>query len=171
MMADLFWTKTGDAYYLASSTEELVKLQFDGSSKIIFWMNNEVYEVRRLGWWSRSIAILHKHQEVLVATQRSCGSGGTVTFADGAQFLIDYKSSGPFVLRVMDGQSEILRYRASEDHGQKTAILTLGITLIDAERLLQLATLGMVLFLTRFKDCRTSGNDEDILLLVTAAMS
>lgn len=48
-MKNLSWKKTGDSYYLASHSEELVKLQYEPDNKIIFWMNNEVYEVKRSG--------------------------------------------------------------------------------------------------------------------------
>lgn len=47
--------------------------------------------------------------------------------------------------------------------------LNLGIALIDAEKLLLLATLGMVMFLNIFNEFNDDGGGAGILLLLTAA--
>lgn len=168
-MTNLTWEKVGDVYYLESPSEELVKLHYKLVGKIIFWMNDEVYEIKRSGFWNQRYTLLKRNQEVLSVSHNFWGINGNIYFSDGAQYTFDFQSNQPLTLLFLDGESEILSYNVGKEEGKRKAIINLGIALVDAERLLLLATLGMVMFLNIFNEFNDGGDDADILLLVTAA--
>lgn len=70
----------------------------------------------------------------------------------------------------MDGDLEILSYHVGMDNGKRNAVLNLGVAMVDADRLLLLTTLGMVIFLNIFNEFKDEGDEADFLLLVTASL-
>jgi hypothetical protein len=167
-MKNLSWKKTGDAYYLASPSEEFVKLLYE-ANKIVFWTNEEVYEVRRSGLWNQRYTVCKNNQEVVSVSHNFWGSKGKISFSDGTLFTSEYKYKNTLTLRFLDRESEILSYHVGMEDGKRKTVFNLGVALVDAERLLLLATLGMVMFLNIFNEFKDSEDDADILLLVTAA--
>jgi hypothetical protein len=166
-MNKLTWNKTGDAYYLASPGEELVKLQYELSGTTVFWFNHEVYEVKRSGFWNQRYTVYKNNQAVVSVSHNFWGSTGNIKFPDGVQYTSDYKYKNLLTLRFLDGAAEILSYHVAINNGKKETIFTPGIALVDAERLLLLATLGMVMFLNIFNEFKD--NDGDLLVLVAAS--
>jgi len=169
-MKNLSWKKTGDSYYLASRSEELVKLQYEPDNKIVFWMNNEVYEVRRSGLWNQRYSVSRNNREVVSVSHNFWGSKGKINFSDGAQYTSDYKYKNTLTLRFLEGDSEVLSYHVGLDGGKRNAVFNLGVAMVDADRLLLLAALGMVMFLNIFNEFNDEGDGADLLLLVTAAL-
>jgi hypothetical protein len=165
-MNNLRWYKTGDAYYLASPAEELVKLQFELVGKTLFWMNHEVYEVRRSGFWNQRYAVYKNNKEVVSVSHNFWGSKGNIKFTDGIEYTSDYKYKNTLTLLFLDGDAEILSYHVGNEKGKHQTIFNPGIALVDAERLLLLATLGMVMFLNIFNEFKE--DDSSFLLLATA---
>jgi hypothetical protein len=165
-MNSLTWKKTGDAYYLASPAEELVKLQFEDTDRAIFWMSNEIYEVKRSGFWNQRYTVLRDSQEMVSVSHTFWGSQGKLRFVDGARYDCDYNYKNTLTLRFLDTGSEILSYYVGKGGGKPQAIINLGIALVDAERLVILATLGMVMFLNIFNEFK---EDDGSLLTMVAA--
>lgn len=170
-MENLYWTKTGDAYYLASPSEELVKLQYDHGDKTLFWSNDEWFEVKRSGLWNQRYSIYKKNQELVSVSHNFWGSKGKLIFADGSQYTSDYNYKNIVTLRFLDGDSEILSYHVGAENGKQKAVLNVGSALIDAEKILLLASLGLVMFLNIFNEFNDGGDEGGLLLLATAAIS
>lgn len=166
-MNNLTWNKTGDAYYLASPAEELVKLQYELIGKTVFWMNHEVYEVKRSGFWNQRYTVYKNNLEVVSVSHNFWGSKGSIKFLDGVQLTSDYKCKNILTLRFLDGNAEILKYHVGTENGKHQTIFNLGIALVDADRLLLLATLGMIMFLHIFNEFKE--DDGDILVMVAAS--
>lgn len=166
-MKNLAWRKVGDAYYLASAGEELVKLQYELVNKTTFWMNNEVYEVKRSGFWNQRYAVQRNHQEVVNVSHSFWGSTGKISFSDGTRYVSVYQYSNTLTMRFMEGSHEILRYHVGTESGIRKPVFTPGIALVDADKLLLLATLGMVMFLNIFNEFN-DGDDVGAILLATA---
>ena len=164
-MENLAWKKKGDAYYLASPTQELVKLHYELIHKVVFWVSDEVYEVQRSGLWNQRYAVYRNNEEVLSVSHNFWGSKGKINFSDGSNYATDYKYKNNLTLRFLDGESEILSYSVGMENGKRKAIFDIGIALIDAERLLLLATLGMVMFLNIFSEFN-DGLNNDLLVLI-----
>lgn len=163
-MNNLAWRKLGDAYYLASPNEELVKIQLESGSKAVFWMNNEVYEVKRSGFWNQRYAITRGQREIAVVTHTFWGSTGKISLYDGTTCTSEYHYSSKLTMRFAEGSGEILRYQAVTENGVHKPVLTLGISMVDADKLLLLATLGMVMFLNFFNEFENDGDVGAILL-------
>ncbi len=167
-MNKLTWNKTGDAYFLSSPTEEMVKLQFELNSNTLFWLNHEVYEVKRAGFWNQRYTVYKNSQELLSVSHNFWGSKGTIKFSDGTQYTIDYKYKNTLTLQFLEGSTEILSYHVATDNGRSETVFNLGFALLDAERLLLLATLGMVMFQSIFNEFK---EDDGSLLLISTVGS
>jgi hypothetical protein len=166
-MNTLTWKKVGDAYYLASPSEELVKLQYELTGKNVFWLNHEVYEVRRSGFWNQRYAVYKNNQEVVSVSHNFWGSKGKIQFSDGTHYSSDYNYKNTLTLSFLDAGAEIVSYCVGTENGKQQTILNLGIALVDAERLLVLTTLGMVMFLNIFNEFKE--DDGDFLVMVAAS--
>lgn len=166
-MNNLTWKKVGDAYYLVSASEELVKLLYELTGTSSFWMNNDIYLVRRSGFWNQRYTVYNNNEEVVSVAHKFWGSKGKIQFSDGAQYVSDYNYKNTLTLRFLDNGTEILSYHVGSENGKQQTVLNLGIALIDAERLLILATLGMVMFLNIFNEFKE--DDGDFLVMVAAS--
>jgi hypothetical protein len=160
--------KKGDAYYLATPEVEIMKLLVEATGKAIFWLNDEVYEVKRAGLWSSRYTICKSNKEVLSLSNNFWGGKGKIQFADGTHYISSYSYSCTMKLRFSDGDSEILQYGVSNEGGKQQVTLNVGIALIDADRLLILAALGMTLFLDMLNQIQDS---DDTILIIAAAAS
>lgn len=167
-MQHLTWKKKGDAYYLATPDEEVVKLLVEKPCKAIFWLNDEVYEIKRSGFWSPKYAIYNNSKEVLSLSYNFWGGKGKIQFPDGPHYTSSYCCSSTMTLRFMDGDNEILNYGVSNEGINQKVIVNVGIALIDADRLLILVALGMAMFLNMLHEHM---EDDDTILIVTAAAS
>jgi hypothetical protein len=168
-MQNLLWNKTGDLYYLESPSEKLVQLHYEPANKISFRINDESYELKRTGFWNQRYTVYKNNQVVVKLSHNFWGSTGKINFSDGTQYMSDYKNKNTLALRLLDGESEILSYQEGLEDGKRKAILLLGVALVDAEKILLLATLGMVMFLNIFNEFKDEGDDAGFLLLATAA--
>jgi hypothetical protein len=163
-MGALYWEKTENSYSLISHGEKLITLNYHPVNKNIFWIGEDAYEVVRSGFWNMRYIITKDNQQWAQLRHKFWGSKGDITFADGSNYSSDYLYKNILTLRFLDGGEEILRYHVGEEALKKTAILTPGIALIDGERLLQLAALGMIIFLGIFNEFNESG-DGDVIAL------
>ena len=96
------------------------------------------------------------------------GSQGQIRFADGTHYRTDYQGKPLLTLRFLEEQSEILHYRVRGERGKLYAAFSLGYALLDADTLLTMAALGLVIFLDIFYEF-TDGSEEENLFLVLAA--
>lgn len=151
-MKELKWKKSGDAYYLSTSTENLVRLHYEHMGHIVFWINREPFEVKQSGFWAQRYAVFKDGNKLVSLSDRFLGSTGEIRFSDGTRYSCLYNQYREFTLHFFDDKNEILNYYLVEEHGKKQAALQLGTTLWDAERLLVLASLGMVVLLFLFEE-------------------
>ena len=168
-MENLSWTKSGNHYLMASTSQEFVKLQFQTTGESTFWMNEERYKVKKSGFWNQRYTVYTDNKEVLTLTHNFWGSKGTIHFSDGTQYQSDYAHKNILTLLFLDQHTEILRYSVDSKNGKHQAVLNLGLALVDADRLLLLATLGMVIFLNIFNEFNDSGGEADAFFMVSAA--
>lgn len=163
-MNNLTWQKKGDAYYLASPIEELVKLQYEPTGSTTFWLNQETFEVKRSGFWNQRYCVFKKNLEIVSVSHNFWGSKGSIKFSNGGYYTSDYTYKNTLTLLFLDGSTEILSYHVSKKNDKHEIILNLGIALVDAERVLILATLGMVMFLNIFNEFKEDNGDLLVLL-------
>lgn len=170
-MGNLTWTKSGDQYLLASPKQELVKLRYQSIGKTTFWLNEVTYEVKRSEFSNRRYTVYASDQQVLSLRNNFWGSKGIIQFPDGTQYLSDYTRKNTLTLHFLDPDTEILSYSVETSSGRQQVVLNLGWALLDADRLLLLATLGMVIFLNIFNEFNDGGDGADAFSMLTDVSS
>jgi hypothetical protein len=160
------WQKVGSSYLLTSDTEELIRLQYDVTQASVFEMNGGVYTVSKKGFWNQRYHIAKKGFEVGMVSHNFWGSKGAIRFVDGTNYNSDYKYKNVLTLRFMDGESEILNYGVGGEPGKQFAVFSLGIAMIDADKLLIMAALGMIMFLDIFNEFNEAGDDGGLTMIM-----
>ncbi len=131
-------------------------------------MNEIRYEIHREGFWNQRYIVTKDGKEEATLSHNFWGSKGRIQFAEGITFCSDYKYKNILTLRFLDGESEILRYHVEGDSGKQFAEFSLGIAIVDAEKLLLMTALGMVMFLNIFNEFN-GGEDAGPFLMMAAS--
>ncbi len=170
-MKNLKWMKVDNVYLLTSSDSEvLIKLHFDLINVSSFEVNGESYFVKRKGFWNQRLSILHKDEEVVSVSHNFWGSKGLVRFGEGTSYQSHFKYKNILTLYLKDQESEILRYSVGGEPGKQFAEISIGIAIVDADKLLIMAGLGMIMFLNIFNEFN-SGDDDGLIMLSVASTS
>ena len=167
-MDNLKWLKIGSDYRLISPTDELIRLAYEPLGRTTFTINGEMYAVERTGSWNLRYRLTGRQGEITTVSHTFWGSHGDIRFADGTSYHIDYPRKPLLTLRFLEEQSEILHYRVSGERGQLYAVFSLGYALLDADKVLTMAALGLVIFLDIFHEFN-EGSEQENLFLVLAA--
>ncbi len=153
-MKNLCWQNKGDAYYLASPFENLVKLHHHPGKQIVFWINDDEYVVRRSGQWNQHYAIYLKNCEVLSVSHDHSRGKGKIKMRDGLQYVSECTFKESLTLRFLDGEASILSYHLRTEDGKQKIYFNPGIVLVDVETILILAALGMVMLLNIYSELK-----------------
>ena len=167
-MRKLYWEKEIDTYLLKNSDEILVALSFKLAGNSSFLINSKEYFISKRGFWNPGYFIEHKEECILKLTHSFWGSNGKIVFNDGTEYGTDYKTLGGLKLRFLDGKKELLVYKTEVVNNRPELHFHVIENIMDAEKLLILAALGMTIFSTIFRESSTSDDDITTLLLFTA---
>jgi hypothetical protein len=146
----------------------LVDLAINLTSTSTFVIGSNIYKVNKKGFFSPVYTILHKEEKVLTLSHSFWGSEGRIVFNDGSVYACNYKNKGGLKIRFMDGEHEILTYGRIMENKKSVPYFSIGISMIDADKLLVLAALGSIMLHCLFSE-NSVGDEASTLLIMTAS--
>lgn len=165
-MKNLKWLKVGNKYLLKTEETVLVDLTINLTGTSIFIIGSNEYQVSRRGFFSPVYTILSKEEKVLTLSHSFWGSEGRIVFNDGSVYTSNYKNKDGLKIRFMDGEHEIITYGRTIENKQSVPFFSIGISMIDADKLLMLAALGAIMLDCLYRE--NSVEDENSMLLLVA---
>ena len=167
-MKNIKWVNEGEKHYLKSDIETLIDLTITSLKKPSFILNQKQYIVSNKGFWNPSYLISCNEQEVVKITLNLWGGNGKVVFSDGEICSTHYTNKGGLKLRFLKDENELLVYGIEFVNKKPVLAFNIGTTLIDAEKILLLSAIGMIIFSTIFKEMAGGSDTESDLILLTA---
>lgn len=168
-MENLQWIKEGDKFHLKNNEEVLVDLSFKLNRHSNFSIHNKKYTLVRKGFWNPSYFIFQEDKEMVKLSHSFWGSAGKIIFNDGTNYKSIYKSNNGIKLLFLDGNEEILFYEIIFSERRSVMRMKIGISLIDAEKILFLSVLGFVMFYSIFLELK-GGTDNTISILYNSRL-
>lgn len=169
-MKNLKWTSEGEKHYLKSDTETLIDLTIVPLKKPSFIINQQQYTVSSKGFWNPSYIVSWNEQEVVKVSHSLWGNGGRIVFTDGKIYTTKFTNKGGLKLKFLKDENEILVYGIEFINKKPTLVFNIGTTMIDAEKILILSAIGMIIFSTIFKEM-AGGSDAGSDLILLSAIS
>jgi hypothetical protein len=166
-MQHLKWIKEGYRYTLKSDETFLMTLHIYPAAGAAFILNEKEYVISTKGIWNPSIYVTTSGKEILKLTHSIWSSKGKILFNDGTEYYNEYTSKGGLQLRFTDAGNEILSYAVAFENKRPLLKFTLGNEMIDAEKLLILAALGMTLFSSAFREIAGENDITTVAMLLT----
>lgn len=169
-MNNLYWAKESGKYYLKNEDEVLVELYTNRSGKSFFKIDQRQYTVERKGFWSAHYYVFEAEKDVLKVIHNFWGSNGKIILNDGTFYNSIYTNRNGIVeMSFTDRDNHILSFRTFILNKKREIHFSLGIAMIDADSLLLLSALGMLLFHTLFNE--DSNDDSAFISPITAINS
>ncbi len=162
------WKKVGDSYLLTSSEEELIRLNYRVGNACSFAISKMEYSAERKGFWSQHYEVIQNGIKTATLSFNFWGSKGHIQFEDGTRYQSNFTYKNVLTLKFTEGDSEILRYYVNGEPGKQYAAFSLGMVMLDADKLLIMAALGMILFLSIFNEFNSDGGDVPMVIVVSA---
>lgn len=169
-MKNLQWIIEGEKHFLKNDYETLIDLTINALKKPSFIINQKHYTVRSNGFWNPSYIVSCTEHEVARVTHILWGSGGQIFFNDGKIYTTSYTNKGGLKLKFLKDENEILVYGIEFINKKPALVFNIGTTMIDAERILILSAIGMIIFSTIFKEM-ADGSDAGSDLILLSAIS
>lgn len=164
MTRNIFWEKEPGTFLLKNDGEILISLNYQPISGSVFKIAGKTYRIEKSGVWTTIHTIFSEERPILKLTQGFWGTKGNILFNDGSTFHLNYSNKTGFRLSFLDDQgTELLYYQTLFENKRPKISFNLGITLIDADKLLVLSALGFALFYPAFSE-NSSGEDSLVLL-------
>ncbi|MFY7965579.1 MAG: hypothetical protein ACOVO1_11820 [Chitinophagaceae bacterium] len=165
-MQNLHWKKVDNTHFLCGENETLLTLQINTNGNSSFKINSKEYTISKKGFWNPVIHIDAENTHILTLTHSLWGNSGRVVFYDGKTYTSYFKTGSHFKYSFLNNDREILSY--NNIFVDKKSYLQFQIieALLDADKLLILAALGMKVFSTYSKEI--SGDDGTFFLLTIA---
>lgn len=167
-MKNLKWVREDKKYLLKNDETTMIDLSVNPSNTSSFVIDNKQYQVFHKGFFSPVYIVQSNEKEILKLSHSFWGSNGKIVFNDGTVYTCDYKNKGGLTMRFMDGDNEILSYGRSIENKNVVPFFSIGIAMVDAEKLLVLAALGFIMVQCLFKEDDAS-DDASLLLVITAS--
>ena len=169
-MKNIQWQIKETKFTLESENETLVHLTNIPGKNPVFRINNTEYIVSLKGFWNPSYYIHCNQQEIVKITHSMWVSKGTIAFQDGTNYVSKYSNKGGLSLTFWHQETEILKYSIGFENKKPILNFTIGTAIIDADKLLILSTIGMIIFSGVFKEM-ASGNDDTITALMSSVIA
>ena len=166
-MKNIKWVNEGEKHYLKSDAETLIDLTIIPLKKPSFIINQQKYTVSNKGFWNPAYVISCNDQEVVKITHSIWGGNGKVVFSDGEISSTHYSNKGGLKLRFLKDENELLVYGIEFVNKKPVLTFNIGTTLIDAEKILLLSAIGMIIFSTIFNEVATGSDATTTALLAT----
>jgi hypothetical protein len=168
-MKNLKWIQDGQKYFLTNDETLLLTLNFLPAAGADFILNEKEYLVNQKGSWNPAYYVTASGKEIIKLTHSFWGSKGKIICWDDTVYKCEYINKGGLMVRFLDGENELLSYYLSTKTKQLTIGFSIGTYMEDAEKLLILAALGMVLFTSLAGENFSKNDDNSNLLLLLAA--
>ena len=166
-MKNLKWISNGENHYLKNDEETLVDLIIAPLKKPSFIINQKKYIVSCKGFWNPAYIIHCEEQEIVKITHSLWGGNGRIIFNDGKTYNTNYTNKGGLKLRFLKDENEILTYRIEFVNKKPVLAFSIGTTMIDAEKILILSAIGMIIFSSIFKEMATGSDATTTAMLAT----
>ena len=166
-MTNLQWIKEEKKYLLVNDKITLVEVIINTAGTSNFNIGSKQYQVTRKGVFSH-VYIVQSNEEIILKLSHSFwGSNGRIVFNDQSVYSCDYRTKAGLKIVFRDGENEILSYSRSLQNNKVITSFSVGISMIDADKLLVMAALGFIMLQSLFRE--DSSDDGDTLLLMVAA--
>ena len=165
-MENLKWVKEDKNYILKNDEVAMVNLSISLAKGSSFIIHDKQYQISRKSFWKTGYLVRYNDKEILTLSDNFWGSNGKILFNDGTVYSINFKTKGGLKMRFMDGENEILSYTTAIENKKNVIVFSIGTATTDAEKLLILSALGMMIFTISFGD---DASGDDILLLTSIA--
>jgi len=166
-MKNIQWVTEGEKHYLKSDTETLIDLTIIPLKKPSFIINQKQYTVSHKGFWNPAYIISCNEQEPVKITNSLWGGDGRIVFSDGEICTTHYTYKGGLKLRFLKDENELLVYSIEFVHKKPVLTFKIGTTLVDAEKVLLLSAIGMIMFSPIFEEMITGSDATTTALLAT----
>lgn len=164
------WINNGEKHYLKNDEETLVDLIITPLKKPNFIINQKKYTVSNKGFWNPFYIVSCNEQEVAKITHSLWGSGGRIVFDNSKTYTTKFTNKGGLKLRFLKDENEILVYGIEFVNKKPVMTFSIGTSMIDAEKILILSAIGMIIFSTIFKEM-AGGSDAGSDLILLSAIS
>jgi hypothetical protein len=167
-MSNVQWTREVDRYQLKNEDNTLVDLSMPISGQAVFTMGSKTYQVIKKGFWNPVYHLIQDSQLILKLTHSFWGSNGRIAFEDGAVYTNHYKTKDGLKMVIMEQDNEVLSYSIAFQKKERKTAFHFGSSIIDAEKILILAALGMVVFSSFFREAYPDDDSFLTTFLITA---
>jgi hypothetical protein len=168
-MDNLVWIKEGEKYFLKTENNVLIVLTHQTIANAIVTINQKNYSIYRKGSWRPAFYIKEEETEIVKLSHNFWGSNGKIICWDDTVYKCEYLNKGGLKLRFLDGENELFSYNLTVEPQKQTISFSIGNSMEDAEKLLLLVALGMVLFASLVGDNISSNDDNATMMLMVAA--
>lgn len=168
-MGNLYWTKVGEKHFLKNDDATLIELVMLTHDTATCIMGDKVFNIQKKGFWRHTYSIVNNAVEVAKLTHQFWGSNGTILFADGSSYSLTYTTGSNFKLIFREGENVIITFGTKMVNNSLAITYNIGISMIDAEKLLLLSSLGMVIFYSMCKENLTDDDTNTLNLLILTA--
>lgn len=165
-MKNLTWIQEDEKWRLKNDEAILVDVTINLASTSTFSIEHKQYQVVKKGFFSPVYIVQSNEGDILNLSHSFWGSKGRIVFNDGAIYSCDYKYKGGFKMHFMDGDNNILSYARAIENKKTVPAFSIGISMVDAEKLLILSALGLILLQSLFME---DSSDNDVALLTSIA--
>jgi hypothetical protein len=166
-MKNIKWIQQGQKYFLKNDEALLLTLNIHPTIGADFKLNNKTYEICTKGNWNPTWCINVDGTEIVKLISGFWSSKGKIMFSDGTEYSNEFTSKGGLKMRFLDSGNEILSYEVVFENKRPALAFTLGIEMVDAEKLLILAAFGMTIFSNIFKEMAGDSDTTTISMLST----
>jgi hypothetical protein len=107
---------------------------------------------------------------VVKITHSLWGGNGRIVFGDGKTYSTSYTNKCGLKLRFLKDENEILVYGIEFVNKKPTLAFSIGIAMIDVDKILILSAVGMIIFSSIFKEM-ASGSDATTTAMLATIIS
>ncbi len=162
-MTNLQWIRERDTCLLKDQETVLIDLRLQHGGNASFFIQQKKYNITRKGFWMPVYHLVQNNEPVLKMIHSFWGSNAKIVFEDGSTYSMEYKNRNGLQIIFLDGKQEILSYGTVLNEKQPILSFHIGIAMEDAEKLLQLAALGMTIATCIFKE---NSSDDAIITMI-----
>lgn len=167
-MKNIQWVNEGEKHYLKNDTETLIDLTITPLKKPSFILNQKQYIVSSKGFWNPAYVVSYNNEDIVTITHSLWGGKGRIVFSDGEVCSTHYSNKGGLKLRFLKDENELLVYGIEFVNKKPVLTFNIGTILIDAEKILLLSAIGMIIFSTIYKEMAGSTDAGADLMLVAS---
>ncbi len=168
-MSNLQWTKEGDKHLLKNDGTAQIELTIQSGGKSNCIINGIQYTISSKGFWQPIYQIKKDDVEILKLTHSFWGSNGTLHFEDRSTYSLKYTTGSNFKLIFRDADDDIITFGTTRVNNKLEMTYNIGISVVDADKVLLLSALGMVIFSGMYREPMSDDDTNSLNLLLFTA--